>query len=248
MIAIKNDRETRMIGLVSCCTFLAFIALVIASLVPMFVMTHLTGHAKLLFKEFDVQLAIADGLWKRNVCYGKDRPDEDKLQRFGLTCRGTEQTEHCDDDFLSDEQKDRCDKYELMQGMQTLALFAVVIGGVMGAFARRCATVKYMNCIMKFGHVVALAIAAIAAVSVISMIKDSDMVDERTFGCQEVFEADLCHGWGPSYALQWTGIVELLIATVLSFVLLFVATGENDGYGFTRIPLLNPGSQSTGAG
>jgi hypothetical protein len=135
----------------------------------MFVMTHLTGHAKLLFREFDVQLAIADGLWKRNVCYGKDRPDEEKLQRFGLTCKGTMQTEHCDDDGLTEKQRDRCDKYELMQGMQTLALFAVVIAGIFGAFARKCSSAKYMACITKFGHVVALGVATGAALSVISV-------------------------------------------------------------------------------
>jgi len=233
-----------MIGAVSCCTFLAFISLIIAAFVPMFVMTHLTGHAKLLFKEFDVEVAIAQGLWKRNVCYGKDRPEESTLQKFGLTCKGTAQTSHCDDDMLTDKAKDRCDHYELMQGMQTLALFAVFIAGVMGAFARRCATVKYMGCIMKFGHVVALVVGVSAAISVISLVKDSDMVHENTFGCEDVFEADLCHGWGPSYALQWTGIVELLIAVVLSVVLLFIASGDSGNH-FMRIPLLNPGGSSS---
>ena len=79
------------------------------------------------------------------------------------------------------------------------------------------------------------------------LVKDSDMVNENTFGCEEVFEANLCHGWGPSYALQWTGIIELLIAVLISIALLFVANGENGGNNFMRIPLLNPGSQNTGA-
>lgn len=246
MFSVKADKASRMIGTVSCCTFLAFVTLMIAAFVPMFVMTHLTGHAKLLFKEFDVEIAIAQGLWKRNVCYGKDRPEENTLKKFGLTCEGTMQTEHCDDNKLTDKQRDRCDHYELMQGMETLALFAVFIAGVMGAFARNCATVKYMGCIMKFGHVVALAVGVSAAISVISLVKDSDMVHENTFGCEDVFDANLCHGWGPSYALQWTGIVELLIALVLSVILLFMATGENGGNHFMRIPLLNPGSQNSG--
>jgi len=222
MLMLQSTKERKLVRLASCCTCLAFLSLICAAILPMFVVTSLKGHGKLLIAEFDVDLAIGAGLWKRNVCSGRSRPDEDVLAKFGLSCQGTLQTGHCDDDNLSDKEEDRCERYALMQGMESLAIFSTFVSSFLGALARRSITLKFLRGGVRFGSIVALGVSVAASSAVITLVKKSDMVENQEFSCSNMFGAQLCHGYGPSFALQWAAIGELLVALTLHIILLFV--------------------------
>ena len=67
---------------------------------------------------------------------------------------------------------------------------------------------------------------------------------ENNFSCSTMFGAELCHGYGPSFALQGIAIANLLVALLLHFVLLFVPSTEpTTTYQYIQAPLLPHGSQ-----
>ena len=80
------------------------------------------------------------------------------------------------------------------------------------------------------------------------LVKQSDMVDERTFDCTTVMGIQLCHGYGPSFGLQWAGVAELGIALLINVLLLCVAPTQSTTttYEYVRVPLLQPVTQSSG--
>jgi len=248
MLVVQHERERKIVRLASCCTCLAFFSLVCASILPMFVVSSLRGHGKLLIAEFDVDIAVGSGLWKQNVCFGSSQPDEDVLKQFGLTCKGSLQTAHCDNDGLSDKEQDRCDQYLLMQGMESLAVFSTFIASFIGTLARSCSTLPFMATALRLGSIASLAVSVAAASAVVSLVKESDLVDETSFSCSNIFGAELCHGYGPSFGLQWAAIGELLLAMTLQVILLFVSPRETTSvsYQYVTVPLLQPQMQSQG--
>jgi hypothetical protein len=82
------------------------------------------------------------------------------------------------------------------------------------------------------------------------LVKESDMVDERTFECTNVLGAELCHGYGPSFGLQWAAVSNLSIALFLNVLLLCVAPVETTTttFQYVRVPLLQPTNIAPGSG
>jgi len=66
--------------------------LLLGSTLPMWVVTSFRGEGRLLVVDFSVDMNVGDGLWLRNVCFGS-RVSEDILNKAGLSCDGTMQTE-----------------------------------------------------------------------------------------------------------------------------------------------------------
>jgi hypothetical protein len=239
MLVIREERESHLVKLASCCVCLGFLSLVFASVLPMFVVTSFQGHGKLLIADFDVDLAIGDGLWKRNVCFGNSRPDEAVLNQIGLTCKGSLQTENCENENLSDKQQTHCDDFLLLQGMESLAIFATFVATFVGSLARGCASVPLLRTALRLSSIVSLVIALSSATAVIRLVRASDMVDERSFTCSRVLGAELCHGFGASFGLQWAAVGELSLAMVLNVILLCVSPSESQStYQYVRVPLL----------
>lgn len=173
MLVVREERESGLVRLSSLCLCLAFLTLVIASVLPMFVVTSFEGHGKLLVAEFDVDLRIGDGLWKRNVCFGGTHPSEEIMNQVGLTCKGSLQTEKCDQDNLSDKEEDHCDQFLLLQGMESLAVFSTFIASFIGSMARACVHLPFLRTVLRFGTVISILIALSAASSVIRVSADS---------------------------------------------------------------------------
>jgi len=171
MLVIREERESSLVRLSSFCLCLAFLTLVLASVLPMFVVTSLQGHGKLLIAEFDVDLQIGDGLWKRNVCFGGSKPDEEVLKQFGLTCKGQLQLDHCDDEGLSDKQEEHCDQFMLLQGMQSLAIFSTFVASFVGSLARACARSAFLRTVMRLIAIASIltALSAASAVTNVSV-------------------------------------------------------------------------------
>jgi hypothetical protein len=240
MMLVRQERESGLVKLASCCACLGFISLVVASVLPMFVVTSLKGHGKLLIADFDVDLSIGDGLWKKNVCFGESRPDESILNQLGLTCEGALQTEHCESDDLSDKDQDHCDDFYLLQGMESLAIFSTFVATFIGSLARTCASMTLLRTTLRLGAIVSLAIALSAAASVIRLVKESDMVDERSFSCSRALGAELCHGYGVSFGMQGAAVAQLALALMMNIILLCVSPVESTTttYQYVRVPLL----------
>lgn len=68
------------------------------------------------------------------------------------------------------------------------------------------------------------------------------MVDEQNFSCSSVLGFDLCHGYGPSFGLQWAAIGQLILAMLLQFFLLFVPSTQvsSTSYEYVTVPLIAP--------
>jgi len=71
---------------------------------------------------FNVDVRMGDGLWTRNVCFGKSAP-EDLLNKAGFSCKGTPQTKGCDASHLTDDKKEECTLFYAAQTLQIFALF-----------------------------------------------------------------------------------------------------------------------------
>lgn len=208
----------------------------------MFVVTSLRGNAKVLLAEVNVDLSIGDGLFQKNVCFGGSKPEESFLNHFGLTCQGTRQTSFCEESHLSPSQEEHCDDFKLMQGLESLALVAVFFSAFLVSLTGACYRSPIFRLTLRLVTIVTLLVAISCASSVMNLLKDSDMVDERSFSCQKVLGADLCYEYGASYVLQWISIGALCIALFLNIILLFVtpATSYTE---IVRVPLIQ--SQTT---
>jgi hypothetical protein len=169
MLVVQEKRESGLIRLSSFCICLALMFLIIASVLPMFVVTSLQGEAKVLIANLNVDLMIGDGLWKRNVCFGDSQPSEDTLKAFGLTCRGQLQTYHCENHEadLTEKEQQHCDDFYLLQGMESLAIFSTFITAFIVSLARSCATVPIMRTAFRLSSIVGILISISAASAVI---------------------------------------------------------------------------------
>lgn len=173
------------------------------------------------------------------MCFGHSRPDESVLNQVGLTCEGSLQTANCDAEDLSAKQQAHCDDFLLLQGMESLAIFSTFVATFINSLARTCARNPLLRSALRLSSIVSLVIALSSASAVIRLLKMSDMVDERSFSCSKVLGAELCHGFGASYGLQYAAIAELALALMVNIVLLCVAPTESATYQYVRVPLLH---------
>jgi len=88
---------------------------------PRWVVGSYRGDGHLGLVEFNVDVRMGDGLWSRNVCFGKSAP-EDLLNKAGLSCKGTPQTKGCDASHLTDDKKKECTFFYAAQTLQILAM------------------------------------------------------------------------------------------------------------------------------
>jgi len=227
MIVIEQDQASGIFRLSSCCLLSGFLSLIIACSLPMFVVTSYRGDGRILTKDFHADFTIGDGLWRRNVCHGRSKPDEDTLKKVGLSCKGMEQTAHCDDiDAYAEgagKLKDRCDKFRQLQGLEIIAIFATFVAMILGGMSRSRNCESATSGMISFLNATSFAFLIIAistASAVIARVKDADLDGDEKFECKTVFGAKLCHGAGPSYVLQWIAIAELLMAFIGTAILL----------------------------
>lgn len=210
----------------------------------MFVVTSFRGHGKFLIADFDVDLAVGDGIWKKNICFGRSTPDENLLNNVGLTCSGSFQTENCDRDDLSEKEENHCESFLLLQGMESLAIFSTFMATFIGSLARFCVSFPLVRTALRLSCIVVLLLAGAASGAVIQLVKESDMVNERSFSCTTVMGAQLCHGYGASFVFQWLAVFEIGIALLLNALLLCVSpTTTSTSFQYVRVPLIQPIAQ-----
>jgi len=228
MKGIVDEHHDRIYRLSSLCVCLGFFFLILASVLPMWVVASFKGDGKIpaLGKDFDVDVSIGDGLWKRNVCYGGDKPDEDVLQKVGLTCKGQRQTSHCSDDNVPDKVQEHCDDFYAIQVTESLSIFFILFSVFLGTLGRSCATTSVARKALRATSIISMFIALCTTGSVISMVKHSDMVHDHHFKCKDVFGADLCYGYGAAFGLQWAAVFALLVTVILYLLLLIVPSDD----------------------
>jgi hypothetical protein len=236
-IAFIQERRTSTSRSASCCACLALLLLTIAAFMPMWVVTSFYGHAKLLAVNMNVDLVVGDGLFKRNVCYGDSRPDEELMQRFGLTCKGSLQTAGCDDQSdLTNAEKDHCDDFMLLQAFATASLFFVFVGLIFSGMAAHL-RFQLFRTFLRIGALACMSLALMSACVTVSLVHESDMVQDIPLQCNDVFgDAHLCRRYGASMVLQWLAIVALMFAVVNNLMLLCCVSDEE--IKTARIPLL----------
>jgi hypothetical protein len=207
----------------------------------MWVVTSLNGHAQLLIADVDVNVAIGDGLYVKNMCFGH-RPDEQVLRSVGLTCDGIKQTDHCDEDDLSNKFEQHCEDFYLLEGMESIAIFCAFAANLLIALSRVCQAQPLLRSCFRVASVVMLFMSLGTAVTVIRLVKESDMVDEESFSCSNILGLELCHGYGASMYLQGFAVAELVFAVVAGILLIFISYPSltTTTYGLVRVPLLRP--------
>jgi len=99
----------------------ALVFLVLAMTLPMWVVGSYKGDGKVGLVTFDVDVHMGDGLWKRNVCFGKSDPQK-VMEKVGLSCNGRQQTKGCKDD--EEDMNDMSDECKKFYGAQTAEVAA----------------------------------------------------------------------------------------------------------------------------
>ena len=89
---------------------------------PRWVVGSYRGNGHAGFVDFNVDVQMGDGLWRRNVCFGKSAP-EDLLNKAGLSCKGSSQTNNCGADHKTDDKKEECTMFYAAESLQVFAMF-----------------------------------------------------------------------------------------------------------------------------
>ncbi|KAH9259052.1 hypothetical protein BASA81_002672 [Batrachochytrium salamandrivorans] len=215
----------------------ALLFLILASALPLFVVATLEGDYDLLNKHYSVDMRVGTGLFRRNVCYGKDRPNEDTLKKFGLSCAGHKQTYHCDWDDLKSSERTHCHDFMYMQGNEIAAIVFIILANLLaaGSLTGMGGDNAMVNGCNRFGATLFTFIAMCCAAAVIGRIQESDAVKFRDdnnmkWDCFKVLGAELCHGYGSSYYLQGLATT-LLVFAFVGHLLLVVAAPLSSGEG-----------------
>jgi hypothetical protein len=228
----RADRQRRRLAAFSSfCSCFAVLALLLGSALPMWVVTSYRGVGHVLVVDFSVDLNMGDGLWMRNVCFGGTKPSEDMLNKAGLTCEGTLQTDGCDSESLSSAQRDHCDTFFAAQALESGAIFVALLAWLMGACLSRDR--------LRFSPSIASLLAAAFALSVIGVLGDSYMFnDSERFHCSQVLGADLCTGYGAALHFQSLGVVACLARVFFELMLACSPAAPEGGGLVMRVPLL----------
>ena len=91
-------------------------------ILPMWVVGSFKGNGQVGAVKFEVDVNLGDGLWRRNVCFGKSDP-QGILEKAGLSCKPRYQTGACDADDLSDE----CSRFFSAQVLQCLSVILAIM-------------------------------------------------------------------------------------------------------------------------
>ena len=189
---------------------IALVSLLIASFSPLFVITKVNGETDMFFVKFSVDFEIGSGLFHRDRCYGHV-PEEDTLNRWGLSCSGVSQTLGCGNSPLSSKTKAHCEHFKFMQTLQIISMIATGVALVTHSRSYSLVTTILVTA--------ALITSTLVLYQVIHTpeLMEFKPDEVRIWECRKLIgEVQLCHGFGSSFYLQILALASLAIVEVLS--------------------------------
>ena len=224
---LKDWSSRHSFALTSCATFAgcwSLVALALATGLPMFIATSYVDETK--------DMAMADGLFVRDACFGHSRPDEETLRRYGFTCHARRQTFGCEDTGLSQEQRRHCTDYEAAPALQLVGVVACALATAAAPSATHALR----------PHLTALlGVTIVCASATLAIVLCSDMYTSRETSrkCHAVAnDAWMCTTFGASAYLQVFGLGAAVCACLSNAFL--AARDPNSPQAQERVPLLPP--------
>jgi len=223
-------------------SLLALVCFIIAAAFPSWVVLSIEGEGKVLGHAYDVDFKVGSGLFRRNVCYGGDRPDEDFLKHIGLSCNGKSQTKHCSRKSVDKNNPDfneECSRFVTAQVMEMLAIVFGVIAVTAGCFIDR--DLMTVTSIIMLSSIMLVVGSAVAEAD---MKKTRFFSREDKFDCRSTETFEICETYGMSLHAQEWGIVFAAIALAINTILyVFVLVqGDRSGNKSDNQPLMGQGA------
>lgn len=183
------------------------------------------GEGKILGHAYDVEFQIGSGLFRKNVCYGGDRPDETFLSRLGLSCNGRSQTQRCTRDAIHARDPDFSEECGRFATAQTCQISALALLG--GAILVRMCYGSGRTPLLSFALAVLVVMLSTVTMMVVKRTQmfrgEGDEEERGRFGCELVDAFELCEKYGAAAMAQGWGIFFAAAGALLDGGLLVVS-------------------------
>lgn len=198
-------RRLNLLRKASACACVAFFFLSLASTLPFWVVSGLHGEANVAgVSTLTTDVGVGSGIFVKNYCFGPNRPSEEFMQQFGLTCAGVSQVDDAESvDDCEKEGDSECVKFKVAQAFSSMTMFCLVASVLFGG-----------SCALNSGaFALASTLSAFSALFssliVLATMLSTSMMDRDKFFCERVLGGtlELCYAPGPCVLLQLLGIV-----------------------------------------
>ena len=251
---VSRVRHWKCARFASTCAALGFVLALVASAGPLWSVTQISVASSSSSsssssnggEEPPKTLIVADGLWRRNVCFvptasasggggGRDLdafPDS-LLSSLGLSCDEKPQLASCGppdpaatlNDVEEQARREHCDRFTLAQSMQTFGVVSAFVAMLTFRFAAKRVgemhprPLAFVRAFATWTTVLAVyALGYVAALMTTSYMFAGERAVE--WECETTnASTDVCRGPGPSFVLQHFASLCLTISSVVGLVL-----------------------------